>query len=440
MSAPATAPVTRRHWLVVAGAACLMVFGSAIFLSAGFVNPAIARDFEVGIGQVTLYNSIMMLSGAVSTIAIAPPLLARLGTRATLLASGTLVVLSLVGVSLAPSLPVVYALAVVLGLTFTLCTALAATLLVNTWFQARQGTMLGIVFSISGLGGVLLGLVMPAVVSTTGWRGAFVFLAGFAVLTVLLPGLLLIRTRPADVGLQPAGAPLAGDTADPQDTDADAAVSLPGVPRALAFRSPQLIALVVGLVLYHMVQAIQQHTMPLYAERGVDAVAAGSLVSLMSLCVVGATLVIGAVADRFGTLAAVGLSAVAQTLALAVLWLAQGYLPLAVGTALLSLSTAVAGVCLPLMVMLAFGPRDFTGILSPVMAAIPVGLAVGTPLWGVVKDATGSYGPALVGAVVATLLALACIAWAIRSAPAFRARVEKDLAQTYALDEAPEVA
>ncbi len=425
-----SAPVTRRHWLVVAGASCLMVFGSAIFLSAGFVNPAIAADFEVGIGQVTLYNSIMMLGGAVSTIAIAPPLLARLGTRVTLLGSGAVMVAGLVGVSLAPSLPVLYALAVVIGLTFSVCTSLSATLLVNTWFEARRGTMLGIVFSISGLGGILLGLLMPTIVSTTGWRGAFLFLAGFGVLAVLLPGLLLIRSRPEDVGLQAAGA----EPLDPADADAAATVSVPGVPRERALRSPQLAALVVALVLYHMVQAIQQHTMPLYSERGVDAVAAGSLVSLMSLCVVGATLAIGAVADRFGVLSAVWLAGVAQAVALSVLWLAQGYLPLAVGTAALSLSTAVAGVCLPLIVMLAFGPRDFAGILSPIMAAIPVGLAVGTPLWGLIKDATGSYGPALIGGVVATGVSLACFTWAIRSAPAFRARVEKDLAQTYALE------
>lgn len=433
------APVTRRHLLVVAGAASLMVFGSANFLSAGFVNPAIARDFGVGIGQVMIYNSIMMLAGAVSTIAVGPTLLRRLGTRVTLLGSGVVVVLAMLAASFAPSLLVLYALAVVIGLAFVLCTALSATLLVNTWFEARRGTMLGIVFAVSGLGGVLLGLVMPPIVGATGWRGAFAFLAGFGVLTVLLPGVLLIRSQPADVGLRPAGARDAAGPVGGEPSDA-LSVSVPGVPRAVAFRSPQLAALVVGLVLYHMVQAVQQHTMPLYAERGLDAVAAGSLVSLMSLCVVGATLVIGSLADRYGTLTAVCTAALAQSVAMVVLWLAQGYLPLAVGTAVLSLSTSVAGVCLPLMVMLVFGPRDFAGILGPVMASVPIGLAVGTPLWGVVKDASGSYGPALLGAAVATLVGLGCLTWAIRSAPAFRARVEKQLAQTYALDERPDAA
>lgn len=429
-SAEQPAPVTRRHLLVVAGAASLMVFGSAIFLSAGFVNPHIARDFGVGIGQVMLYNSIMMLAGAASTMVIGPLLLRRLGTRPTLLLAGVGVVLALLGVAFAPGLTVLYALSVVVGLTFVLCTSLPATLLINSWFEARRGTMLGIVFSISGLGGVLLGLVMPPIVGAAGWRGAFVFLALFAVLTVLLPGVLLIRSQPADMGLRPAGA-----RAVPAAAADEPAVSLPGVPRARAFGSRQLWALALGLVLYHMVQAVQQHTMPLYAERGVDGVAAGSLVSLMSLCVVAATLAVGTLADRFGIAAALWASALAQTLSMAVLWLAQGYLPLAVGTVLLSMSTAVAGVCLPLIVMLAFGPRDFAAILSPVMGAVPIGLALGTPVWGVVKDASGSYAPALAGAAVATLAALGCLHWAIRSAPAFRARVEKELAQTYALEE-----
>nr|NLI50199.1 MFS transporter [Propionibacterium sp.] len=425
------APVTRRHLLVVAGAASLMVFGSSIFLSAGFVNPHIARDFGVGIGQVMLYNSIMMLAGAVSTMVIGPLLLRRLGTRPTVLLAGAGVVLALLGVSVAPGLAVLYALAALLGLAFVLCTSLAATLLINTWFEARRGTMLGIVFSISGLGGVLLGLAMPPIVGAVGWRGAFVVLAGFAVLTVLLPGLLLIRSQPADVGLRPAGALGEEATAD------QPAVGVPGVPRGRAFRSLQLGALALGMVLYHMVQAIQQHTMPLYAERGVDGVAAGSLVSLMSLCVVGATLAVGAIADRFGIGTALWASALAQTLAMTVLWLAQGYLPLAVGTVLLSMSTAVAGVCLPLIVMLAFGPRDFAAILSPVMGAIPIGLALGTPLWGTIKDATGSYAPALAGAAVVTLVALGCLHWAIRTAPAFRARVERELDQGYTLEDAP---
>ncbi len=415
--------------MVVAGATCLMVFGGFLFLSAGFLNPAMAQDFGVGISQVMLYNSIMSLAGALSTIAIGPPLLKRIGTRMTLLSASSVLAIALLAVSFAPSLLAVYGVSVLMGLSFSLCTSLIATLLVNAWFEAKRGTVLGAVFAISGLGGVVLGIVMPQIVSGVGWRGGFRFLAAASLLLQVLPAIFLIRSTPADVGLSAVGArPV---------PEHQTVVEVPGVPRSRAFRSGRIAMIALALVMYHMVQAVQQQLVPLYTERGVDKLAAGSLVSVLSLCLVFTTMLIGTLSDRRGTTTALWVTCLAQAVSMTVLFFSHGYLPLVVGTFFLALGCAVAGILTPLIVMQAYGPRDFAGILGPVVASIPVGIAIGSPLWGVVKDVTGSYSPALIGGVVLSIVPLLLLTWILRTAPAFRSRVETELAQRYAIEEEP---
>ena len=92
-----------------------------------------------------------------------------------------------------------------------------------------------------------------------------------------------------------------------------------------------------------------------------------------------------------------------------------------------ALGSSLPLVLVPILVMVLFGPRDYAAIPGPTMAAGPVGIAIGTPLWGLAVDATGSYDVGLWVALGATVAAAALLVWAIHTAPAFRARVAREL-------------
>lgn len=417
-----------RHWLVVVGAACLVVSGQFIFLSPSILNPPLAEALEAGLSEVMVYNSLMAVSGVVSMMILGPVLYRRLGVRASVIGGGALFAVLVAAVAFVTNLATLYALGFVGGLVFGLATTMASSMLVNTWFEEKRGSVMGAVFALGGLGGIGAGLILPPLLTGVGWRGGFLFLGGVVVALVVLPGVFLIRSRPRDVGLRPYGAapaePVVSGSAD---------VHLPGVPARTAYRTLQFAALTLGVLLVGAVMAVQMHFVPIMVERGVDLAVAGTLLSLMALASVATNIILGTLNDRRGTLFAASLSLLCFGIGLLAYVFAVGYLPLAVSTVLVAFGVAFPGVLLPIIVLQMFGMRDYPRILGPVMAMLPAGVAVGTPLWGVAVDATGSYALALLVAVGAIAVALVALAWAIPSAARLRERVAREQGQTYAV-------
>lgn len=424
-----TSPAKRsstRHWVVALGAAMLMIAASFVFLSFSLINPQIAETLGVGLSQVMVYNSLMAVSGALSMTFLSPWAIRTLGARGLVIVGGALTAGTLLGFSFVTSLAMLYILGFSLGLTFAICTNMMASVLVNNWFAANRGSVLGIVFAISGLGGITMGFVMPGIISSGGWQLGFRLLAVLVLVLTAVPGILMIRSEPADVGLLPLGA-----TAHDSGDDVDVVVTVPGVPRAVAFRSPQFLALEAALILTLAVMAVQQHFAPLMAERGAGFAAAGSLLSLSAFVSIFATMTMGTLNDRVSTLAAVWFALACQLASMVAFIFSDGYLPLAISTALFAFGGAMPMVLVPVIVMLLFGPKDFAAILGPTMAMVPIGMAIGTPLWGLVYDRTGSYTPGLVVAAGASVVTAALLTWAIRTAPGLRTRVERELYQGY---------
>jgi cyanate permease len=429
VGAPPAKQRYRRHVMVVAGAALTMTAGQFVFLSSGFVNPPLAESLGTGLSQVMVYNSLMSVSGVFAMTFLAPVLYRRLGVRKVMIIFGLWGAASLAAVSFVTSLAMLYVLGFAFGLVFGLVTMMAASLLVNTWFEQSRGAVMGAVFAFSGLGGVSAGLVLPAAVASAGWELGFTLLAGVVLLFTVGSALFLVRSDPAHVGLRPFGVAL--DV--PVHPDAATAVEVPGVPARTAFRSPQFAALILGIVLFGAVQAVQQHFAPMVAERGVTLAVGGTILSLMALATVATNLVVGTLNDRRGTTAAVMLALGSQALGMAGFAVAVGFLPLALSTVVFAFAVAFPGVLIPILVMLFFGPRDFGTLLGPTMAAMPAGVAFGAPLWGVVRDATGSYTPMLIASAAVSVLIALLLGWAIRTAPGLRSRVERDRRDARAL-------
>lgn len=417
-----TAPGTARHWMIVAGGACLMSAGMFVFLSSSILNPPLARHLGVGLSEVMVYNSMMAVSGVIAMTFIAPSLYRTIGVRAAIVAGGLWMALTVGAVALAPNVVILAVLGFLSGLVFGICTTMGASMLINTWFEARRGTMMGAVFALSGAGGIGAGLVMPAIVGAFGWQAGFLTLAGVLVALVVLPGLFLIRSAPEKLGLSPLGAS--------ERTPGASGVHLPGVPARLAFRTPQFVALFVGVVLFGMVQAVQQHFAPLFVEHGVELAIAGTLISIMALTSVVSNIVVGTLNDRRGTLTAALFALGCQLLAVGLYVVVQGFVPLAAATVTFAFGAVLPGVLLPIMVQQVFGMREYAAILGPAMATMPAGMAIGTPLWGIAVDVTGSYTVALLGSLGLTVVTGLLLTYVLRSAPAMRRRLGIDFGDT----------
>lgn len=414
----------RHHARVALGAACLMIAVAIVFNGFSFVNPGMAQTFHAPLSTVVVYYSIMAFTGALSMTFLSPLLARWLGARWIAVAGGAWSSTMLALMSVATQLWHLYVLGFGLGLTFAVSTSLQANVLVGAWFESRRGAVLGAVTAAGGLGGLLLGLVMPHAIHAGGWRLGVQILALLYGAFTVAPGLLLIRTRPADVGEQPLGIQRVTDPAR---------VEVPGVPKALALRSRAFLLIVASVLALQLSAALMQRMAPFLQEHGVDLTGAGVLIAVLSVATTAVTILLGVLNDRLGPLRMMWAAIALGGIGLLTLIVAQGFVPLAGGLLLAAWGYALPGVLVSLVVLAVFGPRDFVAILGPTMAMMPLGMSIGAPLWGLVHDLTGAYSPGLWMAAGLCLAAGGMITLAVRGGASLRQRVERDLAQGYRL-------
>lgn len=397
--------MTLRHWLIVIGSGLLMSLQVLVFLGGGMMLPPMAASLGVSLGSVMIFTSITALTGAAGMSIAGPWILQRLGVRTLIVVAGVLTGGSLFAVSYVTGLTGLYVLAVGAGILAPLSFQMAGAVLVNEWFITRRGTMLGIVMSIASLGGVVAGTVLPSVVQSGGWQLGFRLVGLLTAGVAVVSGIFLIRARPAAIGLRAYG------ETDDSIVHADLAHAT-GSARAM-FASRQFVALMAGLTLFSALMGMQQHFPPLMGEHGLSIGTAGTLLAVLSIANVVATLSFGALNDKLGPLVATGLSCALLVVSLVVFAATMGTVPQLLAILLYAIPAITPPILTPIVFRHTFGDRHLVALLGVGMAAMPVGVAFGSPLWGLVKDATGSYTPGLYGSVGITAISMVLIAYAL---------------------------
>ena len=405
-----------------AAAACAVLLSMAgvLVLGLGFLNAPMADALGEGRGVTLLYYTIYQGVGALSLSLLAGPVVRRFGIARTVLIGGLWTAAVLVGMSRVGALPQLYLLAAGLGAFIPIVANYLPPLIVTRSFRRRQGTVLGLVFGLSGVGGMLIGFLMPRVVGGGNWPGGFVALAVYVAAVTVVPGLVLLRLVPpgretravADAPASPSpptGAPAGGVRPLPGSPSSPD----PGRPTGPArHRRLVLAVLLVALVAFHLTQGIYQHFAPVMAEHGADLSTAGTLVASTSFVIMLASPVVGWAADRLGVLAvSAGLLAVYGA-AFVAIWAARDAGALVVPVVGFAIGTTTPFVLTAILVRRLLGAEGFERHLALATACLPVGSALGAPLWGAVVDATGNYDAGLLGSavVVAVLIALLGVA------------------------------
>ncbi|WP_235494704.1 hypothetical protein [Geodermatophilus sp. Leaf369] len=239
-------------------------------------------------------------------------------------------------------------------------------------------------------------------VSTQGWRTAWL-VEGLVVWAVVVPlALLGLRDRPADLGQVPDGR---------VDTDRPAPPPVEGRTLRQAARTPFFWVVLAGVAVSGMLATgVTFHQLDLLGERGLSSTEAAANFLPQTAAGLLSTLAVGALVDRFdGRRLAV---ACMLPLAGGLLWgtvVAPGWSALGFG-----LTIGAAGGAIRTLEAGSF-PRYFgtthLGSIRGVVASVSVGsTAFGPVAFALVRDATGSYGPALLaGAVLPGLVAVAAL-------------------------------
>ena len=394
-------------WYIVA--VCFVVnfivFGIAINTITVYVKP-IEAEMGWSRGAISLAIMIAALSmGAVA--AFIGRLIDRVGARVVMAAGATLVGVVSMLLAQAQSLTYFYAMFVLSGVGQAGATIIPISLVISNWFEVKRGKALGIAMTGTGLGAMVMVPVTSWVVISWDWRTAF-FSMGCVILFTVPMTLLLIRTRPSDIGLLPDGGEV---------TDAGPA-SLSGLSVPQAFRTPAFwligsMMLLAGLV----AMGIGVHLMPYLTDIGHPEATASLIIGIISGLTVVGKIGLGFVVDRWG---------LQRTLLLT-------YGALAVGILLLTGAEALPVACVfavvygfaigaPLLINPALtaecmGLASFGAVFGVLTLLNTVGVAIGAVLTGVVYDNVGNYLPAFILFVVLTLVAGCCGVMARRLRP-----------------------
>lgn len=270
------------------------------------------------------------------------------------------------------------------------------SLYLTSWFVRRRGLALSIAFSGAGIGSVTILPWLQSLIADRGWRTACWSL-GLLVLIALAPLNLLLRRKPADLGLGPDG-----DSADPIASStlrlAAAASALVDWRLARALRTPRFwwlaLSYFCALFTWYLVQV---HQTKYLIEVGFDPQSAAWALGLVSLVAVPGQIALGHLSDRIRrewvwtignggfVLSCAALLILPAFPAAPLLWL----MVLAQGTLGYGLTSVMGAIPVE-----SFAGSHSGSIFGSVMLAAIFGGATGPWVAGASHDFTGSYSAA----------------------------------------------
>jgi MFS family permease len=224
----------------------------------------------------------------------------RHGARALMTAGSALAAILLVAWSEVHSLAAFYALWAAMGLAMAAVLYEPAFAVVATWFAARRGRALTVLTFVGGFASVIFVPLATFLVERHGWRAALLWLAAVYATLTILPHALVLRRRPADIGLVPDGASPDGATRASGRTPRGAAAHALSVPAREAVRRRSFRWLAAAFALSALTTtAVSVHLVPLLLERGYGAAFAGAAMGVLGLMALPGRLVFTPLGSRW---------------------------------------------------------------------------------------------------------------------------------------------
>jgi len=423
-------------WIIVGGSLVALGITYSVMYSFSVFYVALLEEFGWGRGQAAGVYSVFMIVAGIGALG-AGALSDRFGPGRVIAGGGTLLAVGLLLCSRLTTLWEFYfSYGVVAALGVSLAGWTASVTMINRWFSTRLGLALGIASGGIGVGIMVVVPLVQFLISTVGWRAAFVWLAGMAFVGLLPVGLMVLRGRPENVGQQVdgveasrAGAKQAGrrsgrrrmEVVDREWAGREWTVGT----AARTVRCWLLIS--VKLLGGVATQMIFVHQVVYLVDGGYDRMLAASVVGIIGLFSVGGKVLWGWAADTIGREMTYTLGCAAMVLAVGLLWIA----PSAPSSGMLylyalvfALGYAVSAPLWPIVTSDLFAGRSFGSIYGFVSVFSGFGNALGAWLGGYVFDLTGSYAIAF-GAAIAGKIASAGALWIV--APRKVRRVQRNV-------------
>ena len=281
-------------WVVVACFVSMSMAGGIGNLSFPVFLKPLTAEFGWSRAQVSGGISAFMLA-----VALTAPFVGRAvslyGPRAVMIPAAVLVGLCLMLLSYMTALWQLYLLRLGVGVGFTALAHVPVNITISHWFIRKRGRAMGAAMIGAPVGGLIMTPLASSFVECVGWRPTLLLLGGM-LWVILVPALfLLIRDKPADLGLLPDG-----DTRHTSSATTVVAGIGQGISARETLRTGRFWALVgIYFLAYGCLFSVMIHQYPYFTDQGFSTQQAALLVSTLLGSAVISGLSFGWASDRY---------------------------------------------------------------------------------------------------------------------------------------------
>lgn len=401
---------SRKHWIVLAITA--MMFGA----SGGIINNVIgifyqpmAHDLNLLVGDIAFHSTITSVVVGVAALFL-PRVFQVIGWRPVILIGSLLAFIGMAGMAFFDSLTMFYTLGAIRGLGATAFQMVAVSIIINNWFEEKNGFAMSIASAFSGLVSMVLAPIISIIVADYGWRIGFIF-SGILLLIFLLPAIIYPLTiRPEDSGLLPYGklveSEIIAETNGRSNIESEKDTSI----SKAAFTAMLLMAL-----FSTMIMGMNQHLSSHGESMGMTIQYSGYMLSAVMFGNIFFKLTVGPVLDRIGSVkTAISINAI-NVIGLLLLNVGRGAIIPIIASFIFGSIFSFGAVIMPLLTNELFGRQHFGKVFPIIVFISNLGIALSNTLVGYVFDFTGVYTLAFVIGIVFQLFDLLFLYIAVKN-------------------------
>ncbi|MCC6177881.1 MAG: MFS transporter [Chloroflexi bacterium] len=392
-------------WIMLVAVMLMTFASSGSRFSFGVFMKPMSEELHWSYSQLALAASINLLLAGLFRPVVGI-LADRVGSRLIAMVGVALGGIALLLTSFSRELWQFYlAYGVLLAIGYACASPVTVTTLVSHWFVKRRSLAMAVGSTGTALGElVTVPLAMVAVLSV-GWESSFQLIAGFMIVVVLPIGLLLLRNRPADMGLEPYGGAAAARRFG---------LLGPNVTLRDALRSGDFWRLGTGFFVCGFTMSFAStHFVPFAMDMGFEPMVAANALGFVGGCSIVGGLMAGYLGDRFSRKNVLATVYLLRGLSFAVLLEARDLPTLYLGSFLLGISWTSTSPLTSAITADRCGLKNLGTIFGTMYTIMPIGSAAGAYLGGLVYEVRHGYELTLVMSAIGGLIA-AVVVWGVR--------------------------